>query len=102
MRKVTVSGVTRPYDVFIGKGIIEKAGEIISSVVNSKKVVIITDDNVDRLYSKKATNILENSGFQVYKFVFPHGEKHKTLDTFSDIVEFMAEKNITRTDSIVA
>ena len=69
MRKVTVSGVTKPYDVFIGKGILEKAGEIISSVSESNRIVIITDDNVDRLYSKKVINILENSGFQTFKFV---------------------------------
>lgn len=102
MRKITVSGVTKPYEVFIGSGILEKAGEIISSVVNSNKIVIITDDNVDKLYSEKVINILENSGFQVLKFVFPHGEKHKTLDTVLEILEFMAENNITRTDSVVA
>ncbi len=102
MRKVTVSGVTKPYDVFIGKGILEKAGEIISSVVKSNKIVIITDDNVDKLYSEKVISILKNSDFQVFKFVFPHGEKHKTLDTISRILEFMAENNITRSDSIVA
>lgn len=102
MRKVTVSGVAKPYDVFIGKGILEKAGEIISPLVNSNKIVIITDDNVDKLYSKKIISILEASGFQVLKFVFSHGERHKTLDTVSEILEFMAENNITRTDSIVA
>ncbi len=102
MRKVTVSGVTNPYEVFIGSGILEKAGEIISSVVTSNKIIIITDDNVDRLYSEKVINILENSGFQVFKFVFNHGENYKTLDTISEILEFMAENNITRGDSVVA
>ena len=102
MIKVTVSGVTKPYDVFIGKGILEKAGEIISSVSKSNKIVIITDDNVDKLYSEKVINILENSGFQTFKFVFPHGEKNKTLNTISEILEFMAENNITRSDSVVA
>ncbi len=102
MRTVKVLGVKKPYEVLIGKGILAKLGEVLKSVTDAEKTVIITDDNVDRLYSDKVKAILEKSGFKVLKFVFTHGEKHKTIDTVSDILEYMAEQNVTRKDCIIA
>lgn len=102
MRRVEVGGVKNPYEVLIGEGILNELGTVLKSVVNAEKAVIITDDNVDRLYSDEVKDILQESGFEVLKFVFAHGEKHKTMDTVSNILEYMAQNNITRTDCIVA
>ena len=102
MKKVNVLGVKNPYEVLIGKGILNELGTVLKSVVKAEKAVIITDDNVDRIYSQKVKEILQEAGFEVLKFVFIHGEKHKTMDTVSDILEYMAQNNVTRTDCIVA
>lgn len=102
MKKVKVLGVKKPYEVLIGKGIINDLGTVLKTVSNAQKAVIITDDNVDGLYADKVGEILKASGFEVLKFVFNHGEKYKTIDTVSDILEYMAENNVTRTDCIVA
>lgn len=99
---VKVSGVLNPYDILIGKGIVSELGDILKNTVKAQTLVIITDDNVDKLYAEKVEKILKNSGFNVLKFVFCHGEKYKTMETVSDILEFMAENNVTRGDCIVA
>lgn len=100
--KVLVSGVLKPYEVLIGKDILKTLPYELSKVTSAKKTVIITDDNVDRLYGDKVLNILKASGYDAYKFSFIHGEQNKTISTVSDILEFMAEKSVTRSDIIIA
>ena len=101
-RKVTVSGVKKPYDIIIGNDILSVLPDKIKELSKAKTVVVITDDNVDKLYSQRVSELLLGAGLNVLKFVFPHGEKHKTMGTICDILEFMAENNVTRSDLIVA
>ena len=102
MNKVCVSGVKRPYEVLIGNGILKELPSVLKANVNSQKIVVITDDNVNKYYSEEIILMLEGAGYEVFKFVFPHGEANKTIETVSDIFEFMAQNNITRSDCIVA
>lgn len=102
MNKVCVSGVKRPYEVLIGKGILKELPGVLKANTNAQKIVVITDDNVDKYYSKEVMSMLCESGYEAIKFVFSHGELHKTIETVSDILEFMAQNNITRSDAIVA
>ncbi len=99
---ITVDGISRPYDCIIGSGAISCLNEKISSLTKAKKVLLITDDNVDLLYGEKVLSLIKSGGFDCFKFVFPHGENHKNLKTVSDILEFAMEKEISRSDCIVA
>jgi len=63
---------------------------------------LITDDIVDGYYGKTCEDSLKEAGFKVNKFVFKHGENSKTIDTFSDILNYMAELKMTRKDVIFA
>lgn len=101
MKKVSVHAST-DYDVLIENGLIEKAGELISDVVKTRKTVVVTDDTVNRLYSETVVESLHKSGFEVDVFVFEHGEKSKCSSTLNQIYDFLAEKNITRSDCVVA
>ncbi len=102
MKKVTIKGVKKPYDILIGKDILTIVPDKIKELTRAKTVVIITDDNVNRLYSDMVLKMLQKAGFNALKFVFPHGENHKTMETICDILEFMAANNVTRSDLIVA
>ena len=101
-RKVTVKGVKKPYDILIGKGILNILPEKIKELTNAKTTVVITDDNVEKLYLDGVLKMLKESGFNAISFVFCHGEKHKTMETVIDALEFMAENNVTRSDLIIA
>ena len=102
MKTVNVKGVKKPYEIIIGRDIFNIIPDKLNKITKAKNIVIITDDNVDNLYSEKVFNILQNAGFNVLKFVFTHGEANKTMKTVCDILEFMAENNVTRSDLIVA
>ncbi len=91
-----------PYDVLVERGILKHCGEHIRPLTKAGKCAIITDDNVDALYSEAVTASLENSGFSVAKFVFPHGEGSKNAQTLLNIYEFLCENEITRSDCLIA
>lgn len=101
-KKVTVKGVKRPYDIIIGNDILNIIPEKIKELTKAKNVVVITDDNVDKFYSDKILDMLQKAGFRALKFVFAHGEANKTMKTICDILEFMAQNNVTRSDLVVA
>lgn len=90
------------YKVHIGKGLLADCGKMIASVVPAGKAAIISDDKVFPLYGKKVKKSLENAGFSAVEYIFPNGETSKNLHTFAEILEFLAEKKLTRTDIIVA
>lgn len=90
------------YDILIGEGLLNKAGEYISAAIKPRHVCVVTDDNVDRLYSDTLMKSLEDSGFSVEKFVFPHGEASKSHATLLSLYDFLAEHSFTRSDALIA
>ncbi len=94
--------VQQAYDVHIERGILAKCGEIARDLVKADTCAIITDDNVDRLYSAAVEHSLREAGFAVVKFVFPHGESSKCADTLLRIYSFLCQNNVTRSDCLIA
>ena len=90
------------YEVVIGGGIIFNVGQLIKQVMPACKIALITDDTVDNLYANTVQTSLLQSGFSVVKFVFPHGEQSKNINTYASILNFLAENQLTRIDAIVA
>ena len=92
------------------RGALTDAGEYIKKAlglpeIKEKKICIVTDANVDPLYGQTEQALwrsLENAGFEVYKYVFPGGEKTKTMDTVAAILNFLADNRFTRSDILLA
>ncbi len=101
MKKLTVNA-GKGYNILIEKGIMDCCGQYISEICKAKKVCLISDDNVFSIYGDKVKSSLENRGFKVYEFVFKAGESSKTTATVISMVEFMAEKQLVRSDIVVA
>lgn len=101
LKKITVN-TKKSYDILIGKGILDNVGEKVLTITKPCKVCVVTDSNVDRLYSKKAIDSLEKNGFTVFKFVFRAGEKSKNIKTYGKILCFLAQNEFTRTDLLLA
>lgn len=94
--------VSKSYDIYIGSGLIEKAGAFISGIFPRCKAAVITDSNVYPLYAEALGRSLSEHGYQYDTFVFPAGEQSKNLSTLSDILEFMADHQLTRSDFVIA
>lgn len=101
MRTVTVNASVT-YDVVIGPGLLDRAGQLAAERMKPCRAMIISDSTVDRLYGDRCAKSFESAGFPTERFVFPAGEAHKNIATLSEILECMAEKRITRSDIVVA
>lgn len=101
MKRIIVN-VSKKYDVFIGNGILTASISLIREVVKTSRVAIITDDIVDKLYADCLQSDLLKQGFKAIKFVFKNGEEYKKIETLSEILEFLAEKNFKRNDAVIA
>lgn len=101
MRKITVNA-SKTYDVIIEKGILDRVGEIAKEINLSGKACIISDSNVAPLYMERVKASLEKSGFSVLEYIFPAGEKSKNAKTYIEILNFLAEKKLSRKDTLFA
>lgn len=93
---------SKNYNIYIGSGLINICGEMIKKEMGVRSAAIITDDNVDRLYADRVVASLEEAGFKTVKLVFTHGEESKSINTYTDILNFLAENHITRSDMLIA
>ncbi len=101
VRKVVVS-VSTEYAVLIGRGLLAQTGEEVKKRIAPCRAAVITDSNVSKLYVKPVESSLQKAGFTCCRFVFPAGEASKNIRTLSDILEFLAEQEMTRQDIIIA
>jgi len=103
MNKITINA-SKQYDVLTGPGLIGQAGPLIRGALGdkTKKICIVTDDNVSPLYRAPLKKALLEAGFDVVSFIFPHGEAYKSMNTVSALLEFLAKKQLTRSDALIA
>ena len=101
MNRITVKA-SNTYDVIIGKNLLADAGRLIANIINPGKAAIISDSNVFPLFGNQIVYSLQSVGFEVSNFVFAAGEQSKTGNTYLQILNFLAENQITRTDVVIA
>ena len=93
---------SRSYQVLIGSGLLTQLGEQMRQRSKAQKAAIVSDSNVFPLYGAIACKSLEDAGFQVISFVFPAGEESKNAETYLNLLNFLAENQLTRSDCLVA
>ncbi len=68
----------------------------------ANKIVIITDDTVNKLYGEKLKELLLQTGLPVYLLSFPPGEAHKTRETVAILEDEMLNHQCMRDTLVVA
>ena len=101
MRQLKINLKDDSYDIFIENGLIDKASEYIKNVYKNKKVYIITDSNVEKLYLNQVMKSLEKE-FIVDYVVIPAGEESKCLSVYSNVIEELIKKDIRRNELLLA
>ncbi len=102
MRKIKVNAST-PYEILIGGGLLDSLGELSLEITKKPcRVCIVSDDTVASLYLNRAELSMRAVGFDTVSFVFPHGEASKNTDTLVELLEFLAENRLTRSDLMLA
>lgn len=101
MNTVTVSA-SKTYSIHIGSGILSSIGEEAKKLGKAQTVCIVSESRVFPHYGNTVSAILESSGFRVLSFVFPAGEESKNPAVYLELLNFLAENRLTRSDLIVA
>ena len=101
MQKITVHA-SRVYDILIGRGLLTRMGSLIAAQVKGRSACLVSDSNVWPLHGAAAVKSLEEAGFSVHTFVFPAGEESKNAQTYLSLLRFLAQRQLTREDCLVA
>ena len=101
MKTITVN-TAKSYPVFIGDNILQNVGSISLTVQPVCKAAIISDNNVLSLYGSTVVSSFKGAGYDVCHYAIPAGEESKSVHTYFEILNFLAEQHLTRTDVIIA
>lgn len=88
------------YDIVIGKNFFEKFSEYIKKIYNGKKLFVITDSNVDKIYRNQYEKMFKGFDYTIY--VLEAGEKNKHIGIMPGIYSAMVNAGLTRKDMVVA
>ncbi len=95
-------GTSRPYDILIGRDLLDHAGELSREVNRGTRALIVTDSHVFPLFAGRVLRSFEAAGYTADVFVFEAGEEHKRLPVIAQIYKKLAEMAVTRQDLLVA
>lgn len=81
---------------------LEQLGGQVRQSVSGDSLVVVTDENVEKLYLNRCMQSLKCAGFDVRSHVIPPGEESKSGQTYLKLLNFLAEIPLTRSDALVA
>lgn len=101
--RITISYERKPcYDIVFSASFEELPVELEKLDIQDKKVCIITDSNVAKLYGEEILRLLKDSCRESVIYTFPAGEEYKTLDTVRDAYQFLITGKFGRKDLLIA
>ena len=93
----------RSYDILIGAGLLARAGALMAPVLPSRRVVVVTDENVAPVHLPTLRAGLEAAAFQVLaEIVVAPGEASKDFSVLQRVLEQMLAAGADRRTTVVA
>ncbi|MBG0799186.1 3-dehydroquinate synthase [Methylocystis sp. L43] len=92
----------RSYDIIIGDGLLQRAGDYIAEIAPGAACAVITDENVARLHLPTVEQSLKDAGLRVTTIIVPPGEASKSLSVYGRVCDDVLAARIERRDLIVA
>jgi 3-dehydroquinate synthase len=102
MPKVHVNLGPRSYDIEIGSGNLREAVKFCDAEQEDAHAIIITDENVDKLYSEAVGDALQESGAQIDVLIVEPGEQSKAPEVAIDLWEQVLDQGADRKSVVVA
>jgi 3-dehydroquinate synthase len=90
------------YRVVFDRGGLERLGRHARRVLDSERVVVVSDANVAALHGARALRALKRGRFAPELVVIPPGERSKTLETAERLYEQLAEIRADRSTGVIA
>ncbi len=100
--RITVSLGASAYDIVIGKGGLDRAGEMMSPLLKRPWTVVVTDDNVRAAHGEALDAALGRAGIAAEWIVLKPGEATKSFAELEDLSERLIAFGVERSDLIIA
>ncbi len=101
MDKLRVNLGENSYDIKIAADFSGFA-EAMSEINAPKKILVVTDTNVEKLYADEVNAILTENGYDTAVYAFKAGEENKGMDSILGICNACVEHKMDRKSMIVA
>lgn len=101
-RTIPVGLGSRAYNVLVGPGLIDRAGDHIAPLLRNRRTAIVTDSNVGEHHGERLSAALERAGVSVDMITVPAGEASKSFEGLADLSDQLLDLELDRGDIIVA
>ena len=102
MLKINLKTEQKACPVYLGRGMIDKIGPIISEYLPACSMLVISDRNVSPYYGNRCLESLRRAGFKPSLEVLAGGEKDKSLTAASVLYTRALQEGLDRHSAIVA
>ena len=90
------------YEVRISRGLIDRLGTECDTLLTSRRICIVTDENVADLHGERARAALQASGYEPVELIVPAGERSKNWRELERVVEWLLAQGVNRNDAVIA
>lgn len=99
METIQVELGERGYPIHVGSGLLANE-ELLTQCIEAEQVLVVTNEIVAPLYLGRVERAL--AGRRLLTSVLPDGERHKTVETFSHLIDDLIDAGFHRDACIVA
>lgn len=100
--KVAVALGERAYDIHIGAGLLDRAGEILHPFLKNRRVFVVSEKNVITHHGDTLKSALAASTIESHWFVQEPGETSKSFSVLERLVSDILGTGIERSDVLLA
>ncbi len=100
---LTINYEKKPcYDIVFSQTFDELLDELERLNIKERRVCIITDTTVEKIYAKTVLDIIKDKCKKAVVFSFPAGEENKNLDTIKAAYTYLIDEGFDRKDLLIA
>jgi len=101
-RTIRVDLDGRAYDIVIGPGLLDRAGELAAGLLAAPRVIIVSDQTVAPLYAARLAAAFERTGVRTRSLTVPVGESSKEFAAFGQLMNDLLDQRPDRKTTLVA
>src|SRR4051812_19176225 len=90
--RVRVELGERAYDVVVGSGLLERAGELLQPILRRKRIFVVTDQNVAQRHGDRLQRGLRAAAIEPLITVLPPGEGTKNLTHLGGLLDSVLDQ----------
>jgi 3-dehydroquinate synthase len=102
MQTATVALGERSYEIHIGQGLLDKAGELLGQLPVTKKALVVTQPAIAAAYGDQVLSSLRRHGFTAEAFEVLDAEEAKSLGWLEKIYDHLVELRLDRRSPVIA